>query len=258
MFRIEKNMINFSDSNINKIDVDVDEVETGGQDESPAESTYPDNLQREYLSDIEEEANKKIAYMMEDAQEEAKVIAQLAKIEAAEERKRAREEGYAEGSKEGNARFDKQISEKIREHDDILKNVLAEISGEWEELKNQLNERTADLAVEIVRKIIGQAEDEKGSIFTSLIKNALRQVQTDGKITIRVSQSEYERFFQSGTLVIELDNGATIKANVLRDITMNPGDLIIDMEDVTINAGVDSQLKYVELAFERAGTYEPD
>jgi len=251
-------MINFSDSNINKIDVDVDEVETGGQDESPAESTYPDNLQREYLSDIEEEANKKIAYMMEDAQEEAKVIAQLAKIEAAEERKRAREEGYAEGSKEGNARFDKQISEKIREHDDILKNVLAEISGEWEELKNQLNERTADLAVEIVRKIIGQAEDEKGSIFTSLIKNALRQVQTDGKITIRVSQSEYERFFQSGTLVIELDNGATIKANVLRDITMNPGDLIIDMEDVIINAGVDSQLKYVELAFERAGTYEPD
>ena len=83
-------------------------------------------------------------------------------------------------------------------------------------------------------------------------------MSTDGKIVLRVGATEYERFFSLGATEIELDSGAIVKAAVLRDVSLSDGDLIIDTDDVTINAGIDSQLQYVELAFERANQYEPD
>ena len=89
-------------------------------------------------------------------------------------------------------------------------------------------------------------------MFTSLIKNALRQVSTDGKIVIRVGPVEYERFFSSGSAVIELGSGVAVTASVLRDVTLEEGDCIIDTDDMTVNAGLESQLKYVELAFKEA------
>ena len=111
---------------------------------------------------------------------------------------------------------------------------------------------------EIVRKIINPPAEELDDVFISLIKNALRQMSTDGKIVIRVGAAEYERFFSSGAAEIELDSGITVKATVLRDVSLNDGDCIIDTDDVTINAGIDSQLQYVKIAFERANQYEPD
>jgi len=97
-----------------------------------------------------------------------------------------------------------------------------------------------------------------GDVFTSLIKNALRQMPTEGRIIIRVGAAEYERFFSSGAAEIELDSGVVVKASVLRDVALNNGDCIIDTDDVTINAGLESQLQFVEIAFERATQYEPE
>jgi len=81
---------------------------------------------------------------------------------------------------------------------------------------------------------------------------------TEGKIVLRVGSKEYERFFSSGAATLELDSGITVNASVIRDVSLNEGDLIIDTDDVTVNAGLDSQLQYVQIAFERANQYEPD
>jgi len=121
-----------------------------------------------------------------------------------------------------------------------------------------MEESVTKLAIEIVKKIINPAEEELGNVYTSLIKNALRQVPNEGKIVLRVGAKEYERFFSSGAATIDLDSGVTVKAAVLRDVALNDGDCIIDTDDVTINAGIDSQLQYVALAFERANQYEPE
>ena len=115
-----------------------------------------------------------------------------------------------------------------------------------------------------VTKIVGLAVEATGpsskigDIFTPLIKNALRQMSTDGKIIIRVGPTEYERFFSSGAAVIELDSGVTVTATILRDLALEEGDCIIDTEDVTVNAGIASQLNFVKISFERANQYEPD
>ena len=252
-------------------DADDENPEVGAEGEVPdaatsAKAVSPESSAEEavneYLTTARNETESKIEEILSGARKQAAQILSDAEDEAEEERKRGYESGYddglAKGSAEGKQKYDEKIEEKKREDDETLKRVIDEIYEERERTYNELEEETTKLAIDVVRKIINPAEEELGNVFTSLIKNALRQMSTDSKITLRVGPKEYERFFSSGAATIELDSGITVKAAVLRDISQNDGDLIIDTEDITVNAGIESQLKYVELAFERANKYEPE
>ena len=268
MFRIDRRLVNVKNVEFDKFDdkVDTDEIsEVDAEGEPPDAAAFAEAAVNEYLnaarSETEakiSEAEDKIKTILENARQEAAQILLDAHEEAEEERQRGYREGFDQGEEEGRRSFDEQLAEKIREDDESLKRVLDEIHEERERTYKELEGETTNLAIEIVRKIINPPEESLGDIFTPLIKNALRQMSSDGKIILRVGPIEYGRFFSSGAAEIELDSGVTVKASVLRDVTLNEGDLIIDTDDVTVNAGIDSQLQYVELAFERANQYEPD
>jgi flagellar assembly protein FliH len=212
----------------------------------------------EYLQAARSETETKMEEILDNARNQAAQIVLDAREDAEEELKRGFRQGFEEGSEEGKRSFDEKTEAKIREDDETLKRLLDEIYEERERTYSALESEVTNLAVEIVRKIINPAEDELENVYMSLIKNALRQMPTEGKVVLRVGPKEYERFFASGAARIELDSGATVTASVLRDVTLNDGDCIIDTDDVTINAGIDQQLQYVKLAFERANQYEPD
>ena len=285
MFRIDRRLVKVSEvklNNFDKLELESDSEEE--EDELPkevdAEGEVPDaetsveaiteteaianaeaiaeNVVNEYLSAAKSETETKIEAILENARIEADNIVSKAHDEADEERERARKEGFEEGAEEGRRSYDDRIAEKNREQDEELKRVLDKIYEDRERAYAELEGEVVELALDIVRKIINPAEEALGDVFLSLIKNALKQMSTDNKVVIRVSPEEYERFFSSGAATIELDSGITVKASVLRDISLQEGDCIIDTEDVTVNAGVESQLQYVKLAFERANQYEPD
>jgi len=174
-----------------------------------------------------------------------------ARDQAEEERSCAWKEGYAEGSEEGRRSYDEQLSDKMRENEESLKRVLFELYEERDRTYSGLEAEAVGLALEVVRKIFNPAEGELSGVFMSLIKNAMKQIAPDGKIIIRVGPVEYENFFASGSTVIELEGGVTVTASVLRDISLTKGDCIIDTEVATINAGIESQLKHIQLAFSR-------
>ena len=259
MFRIDRRNVKISGTIYNKFDAEEKETpEVEAEAELPDAATSAETLVNEYLSAAEIEIQEQKEKVLDKAREEASQIILDARDEVEEDRKRAWQEGFQDGSAKGKLEYEEKLAEKIREDDETLKRVLDEIYDERERTYKELEAETTNLALEIVRKIINPAEEELGNVFTSLIKNALRQMSTDGKIVLRVGATEYERFFSSGAAEIELDSGAIVKAAVLRDVSLEDGGLIIDTDDVTINAGLESQLRYVELAFERANQYEPD
>jgi len=263
LFRIDRRFVNVSGVKFNKLDADDEIPEVGAEGEIPDAATSVDaaysvdDAIKEYLETTKSETETKIEAILDNAREQAAIIVQEAKDEAEAELKRGWEKGFDEGSQEGKRKYEEMTEAKIREDDEALKRVLDELYEERERTYKGLEEEATTLAVEVVRKIINPAEEELENVYISLIKNALRQMSTDDKIVLRVSPNEYERFFSSGAATIELDSGATVKAAVLRDVSLDNGDLIIDTENVTINAGIESQLKYVQLAFERANQYEP-
>jgi len=264
LFRIDRRLVNVADRKFSKLGVD-EKPEAGAEvDELPDAAasvksvSSAEDIVNEYLSAAKSETEAKIEALLEQARDQAAHIIFEAREDAEEEHKRAWQEGYQEGTEEGLRIYNEKVSAKIQEDDETLKRVLDEIYEEREKIYAGLETEVTNLSLEIVKKIINPAEDALGDVFTSLIKNALRQMSTDGKIVLRVGPVEYERFFSSGAATIELDSGVTVRASVLRDVSLQEGDLIIDTDDVTINAGIDSQLQFVELAFERANQYEPE
>jgi len=265
LFRIDRRNVNLAGIKVlrHKIDSDDDDNDDNPEVEAeedflPDAKTSAEALVNEYMSTAEKEMQQKAEAILEQARDQAATIIFQAREDAEEQHQKAWQEGFEEGTRKGKLAYDEKTEAKIQEDDEMLKRVLDEIYQEREKLYNELEDETTNLAIEIVKKIFNPAEEELENVFISLIKNALRQMSTDNKILIRVSPVEYERYFSSGAAEIELDSGAVVKAAVLRDVSLNEGDCIIDADDVTVNAGLDSQLQYVQLAFERANQYEPE
>ena len=258
MFRIDRNLVKVSRVKFKNFDDDEEVSEVDAEDDIPDAAASAEMIVNEYLQAARSETETKMEQILENARSQAAQIVLDAREEAEEERQRGFREGFEEGSAEGKRSYDEKIEAKIQEDDETLKRLLDEMYEERERTYGALESEVTNLATEIVRKIINPAEDELEDVFLSLIKNALRQMPTEGKVVLRVGAKEYERFFSSGAAKIELDSGATVTASVLRDVSLNDGDCIIDTDDVTINAGINSQLQFVKLAFERANQYEPE
>ena len=255
MFRIDRSLVNLSAArSVQAIKTDNEAGAAGIHPEAAASTTSTADIVMaradEIISEAEAKAREKAESIIENARDEAARLLVEARDEADEIKRRAWQEGFEQGSGEGRRSFDEQLEAKLKEDDDMVKNALREIHGEREQLLNGLEKEVVGLAMSIVRKILNPDEDEAG-VFMLQIKNALRRVNMEGKIIIRVSPNEYERFFASGNKVFELDKGLAVTASILRDLSLTSGDLIIDTIDATVDAGLESQMKYIELAFER-------
>ena len=259
MFRIDRNFVKLG-STRSVLVVSDDGTEAGAVGEAPnaaASMSYMVQLQAqeqamELLEEAKGEAEEQAALIIQAARDEAAFLIIDAQDEIEEERQKAWREGFAKGTEEAKISYEEQLTEKIRDDDEKLKRVLNEIYDERERTYNGLEDEVVGLSLEVVRKIINPAEEALGGVFESLIKNALKQLSSfDGRVVIRVSPAEYERFFASGSAVVELDSGVTVTASILRDAALGGGDCIIDTDGETVNAGLNSQLKYIALSFER-------
>lgn len=288
MFRIDRNLVNLGAvKTIQPIRIVCsadegpecgDTIEAGTEGRAPDAAASANAMAQVILSAAEAEAKAKahdaikkaeseagemVEAMLGSAREEAARILAEARERAEEERLLARQDGYAKGDAEGRRAYDERLEEKKRElsdelaaktsaDDDKLKNVLEELYLERKNAFDGLEAQIVGLAMGIVRKVINPSEESVEGAFEMLIRNALKQLNPEGKIMIRVAPSEYERFFPGGSAVFELSGGLTVTASILRDASLGEGDCVIDAEDETVSAGIDTQLKYIQLAFDRA------
>jgi len=260
LFRIDRNKVNLSATKSVRVDNMGTEADAVGETQNAAASADYMMPSAEHMAT--EQANEIIGRAREEAELEAEQIRREARdevaeivsnsiAEAEEAHRQAYQEGYEQGAEEGRRSYDEQLKVKMLEDDKMLKRVISEVYDERERTFGNLEEEVIGLSLEIVRKIIAPAEEDIGGVFESLIRNALRQIAPDGKVIIHVSPTEYDRFFASGNAEIEMESGAIISATVLRDTSLGGGDCIIDTEQETVNAGINSQLKYIALAFEK-------
>jgi len=228
-------------------------MEAGAVGESlyaAASAAYLSETQIKALA-LLDEARTAAEQIMQDARDDAAIMMVEARDQAQEDRRRAWQEGYNEGADEGKRSFDDDLAAKQREDDEKLQRVISEVYSERERTYDNLEDEIISLALDIVRKVIRPAEEQMGGVFEPLVRNALKQMAPVDKVIIRISSTDYERFFSSGRALFELESGTKVSASFLRDASLNEGDCIIDTADETVNAGFETQLRYVKLAFEK-------
>jgi flagellar assembly protein FliH len=245
LFRYERDKVKLRGVRTVKLDSETGELLELDVDDFDNESAHSNVEPYIIPEELIENAKEQAELIIEAARNEAADVILAGKEEAEVNSRKAWDEGYANGVKEGKRSYD----EKILECGDSLKRVIKELHDERSQTYSSLENELVDLSLKIVRKVINPSDEAMDGVFESLIRNALRQIAPDDKIMLRISPADYDRFFSEGNAVFELGNGITVSASILKDVSLGEYDCIIDKDDSTVNAGLDTQLKRIELAF---------
>lgn len=248
LFRIDRTLVNMESIEAN--------VEKKREDDSACIQSAPVSITKEGTppldnADMDSQRRKQATAIAEEiinqAAVKAKAIIQEAEAEAMEIKKLARKRGYDEGINKA----EEAIEAAVEKDNELLKRAIYRIEETRREILDSMENEMLRLTFSIVRKVFSQISKSDSSLFESMITNALKQMKKEGKITIRVSKEEYERFFSSGDASFVIGD-RLMTASVLPDTNLNSGDCIIESEGETVNAGIDCQLKNIEIAFRQA------
>ncbi len=251
MFRIDRSSVEY-DMSSHVVIVPKLGVSAGAEDNtgSPLSAPASAELFSHQADEIKRMAQVEADAIVGLAREQAAKIRAEAGAAADEIRSNAYNKAVEAGKAEALRRAEAEILIMRKDLKDLtqrlnkaLNDSLAETVDEWEG-------ELLDLSIDIARKIIGVELDKNDEAFKSLVQNAISHMRGDAKITVRVSEREYESYFSGSDAYFQV-GGERVKAPVIADPQLKEGDCVIESEGEMINAGVEQQLGALKDAMER-------
>lgn len=261
MFRIDKRLVQVaSPAQIPLIPVplpdSVMEVEEGTLTETVAaanvEAAAVTGSATWSAAEIEAQRDKLLKQAEEQAaaklhQAEAKAAAMLS--EAEKQAAAMREDAWKSGFEEGQQQGAKAQAEQTAAARQQLNRLLTDLSAASDQFYGSVEGDLVALALDAAEKVVKTAIKERES-FEAMIKNALKNMRREDKITVRVSEQQYQDFFNAESAAFMLGD-EQLNVAIVNDPHLGDGDLLLESESETVNAGVDSQFRYISLAFNK-------
>ena len=219
--------------------------------------TGEDGVRARVRDELEAQVQEKLAeteeiagVMLAEAETKARQIVRNAEAEASGIIEKAVEKGYSDGAQKA----EKEMQTRFEHQTEALQNIIMQIGEARESMIDELEDEIISLVLETAKKVINIELEKNDKVFVDVIQNALSQIKREGKIVIRVGQDDYARYFSSGSAEFILDN-ERIRTTVIDEPLYEKGDCVIESEGETVNAGISSQLKHIELAFRSEESY---
>lgn len=238
------------------------DIEKLAQAEQQAAQRLREQLESR-LADAHEQAERIKAEAQEQARSESGELISAARamaegiVESARERADAealdiRGQAWKSGFAEGREVAEKQASEQGEALAHDLHTLIDGLNRGREDMVSRFEQDIISLSLAIAKKIVNVAIKKDDIIFEALIKNALNQMKREGKLSIRLSEEDCSRMFSNGSASFLL-GGETVTVNVISDPLLKEGDCILESDAEIVDAGVESQIRAVAIAFERMG-----
>ncbi|MGE4484059.1 MAG: FliH/SctL family protein [Oscillospiraceae bacterium] len=244
MFRIDKELISYASIGASKdVYTNIGDNLRVKKLQSRAEELEKTAAEIQRMT---ENAKKQAEEILSDAKEKARILMEKSHAEAKVIFEEARKAGFDEGAQKA----EKEGQERCRREIDGIRNVLEEICSSREAMIDETEDDIIDLVFDISKKVINVQMEKDDKTFIELVRNALGKLKREGKLVVRVSPDEYHRIFSSGKVELTA-NKEVLFAEVAEEPYFNRWDCVVESEGETLNAGVDSQLKCIELAFRR-------
>lgn len=183
---------------------------------------------------------------------EADCIIDKAKVEARSIIDKANREAVAvlnassvEGYKKGLSLANDKTEEAIRNTKQKVAEIIENTNSKSETIINGLQDDMINLSLDIARKILDVELDRNDDVFTSIINKALSKLKTDTSAKIIMNAHDLSK------LEDNKPNVASTRQKGLEyfvDTDMKKGDLIIETEIGTVDAGVNSQFTKIKSA----------
>ena len=221
MFRIDKSLV--ENMNHNKEFVVIAPKETFKNTQLKPVNEKPKPVDEQDLLRI---ANAKAERIVADAQNRAEEI-----------RETARKEGYRKGREEAQREMEALIAAQTED----ARHVFEKLEAYRQELHQDLRDSVLGLSFDIAEKIINIHLKRNDTIYVDIVKAAIKALNSSSKFALRVSRSEYDRFFGDGAQWLRSDTGCAA-LEVICDPYMPEGGCIVESDEGVVNAGVSEQL----------------
>lgn len=227
MFRIDKSLVN--KMSMNKSFVMI---------------THEENVKEEK----KDEQLKKVVEPSKDDQtitknaiEEARRILNDANTQAEEIKKQAWNEGYKQGSAEAQRRSNQILQVQEKKVSDFLHRLKDYEQSLYEEIQSSI----LDLSMDVAEKIVNKELKKDDKVYVGIIKKAVSSFKDSERFKLRVSQSEYDKYFLDGVDWLKDETGQTL-IEVICDPNMKEGDCVVESGQTIINAGIPLQLNKIK------------
>ncbi len=204
---------------------------------------------------IVENAKKQAKDIINDAQKEAERLRINAMAEIAEAQEKAEKEGYEQGYligyKEGYEQGLKEGQDKGKlEYESLLieaERLKQKYLEDYEQLYQVSEENMVMLAIDIAKKIIGEAADKYPETYLDIAYKALKMIQGQKTVHLRVSSEGFPAIRDNKKLLMSRLEGIE-DINIVEDAFLDKGSCIIDTGNGVIDASVETQMEAIESA----------
>lgn len=208
------------------------------------EVTHIENLEEEATNIIEDAKNMYLR-IIDEANAEAQRILDSANQEREEIHLNSAEQGNAEGYAYGLAQGKNQAEAIIQQ--------AAELKMQLDERNKQIYKEAEieimEMVLDIARKVIGEELTQNSDVLISLIKKALDKCAYKEKLSIRVSEQDYDFVNQNKDRIVILTEGIN-DLEIICDKALKAGSCVVETQAGEINSGITVQLNEIEKAFE--------
>lgn len=195
--------------------------------------------------DILEVARKQSEQIIENAKQEAKEILLQADIEIQEKSSKIYEESQRNGYTKG---YEKGYSEtealKIEAEETLLNAKF-----ERQQLEEQLEPEIINLIIGISQKILTDAFSINPQIISLLIRKGLQNIKDLKDLKISVSEKQYEYVLKNKNEILGIDTNKN-NIEIIKDISLDDDDCVIETEFGTIKCGVKEQFNGIKEALQ--------
>lgn len=197
---------------------------------------------------ILDDAMDKAKELRDDAREKANKIIEDAWQEAESIKENAYKEGYETGLEDGNMEAMKRADEYLvnikNEQEEAKSRMLAKNEAYLDDAEKKLINLTCDL----IKKISGIVVDDYKPVMLNMINNALNDVESTSKYTIKVCEESYTYVSDNSERIVGAAN-PNITIDVFADPKLERGQCIIETDNGIINLSMDIQIQNLITAF---------
>ncbi|MDK2794773.1 MAG: flagellar assembly protein FliH, partial [Caldanaerobacter sp.] len=143
---------------------------------------------------------------------------------------------------------DKKGEEKAQALIEEARALKEEILEEKKRLYKEAESDMINVILEAVEKIVGKHVEEDKDLILSLIKKGMENYNAFDKVTVRVSEEDYEHCVKNKDKILK-DVEFLDEINIVKDLSLRKGDCIIETNSGVINSGVTTQLKTLKSLF---------
>lgn len=197
---------------------------------------------------ILDDAMDKAKELRDDAREKANRIIEDAWQEAESIKENAYKEGYETGLEDGNMEAMKRADVYLANLNDEQEKIKKEMLTKNEAYLDDAEKKLINLTCELIKKISGIVVDDYKPAMLYMINNAINEVESTTKYTIKVCEDSYAYVADNSERIVGAAN-PNITIDVFADAKLEKGQCVIETDIGIIDLSMDVQIQNLITAF---------